>query len=181
MSTNPLGTLGFHLDGRACRVGCEFCYLAGRAPSAERGLDADLIRAVIASAPARDIAVAVSEPARRWRKGLAAVIGAARARGLPVAVTTTAAVVASDPWVLDGISRLSISIDPAKDGADWKALERALAQVPADVEVIGLVSLVSPAFCATLADGLLARLVELPASDRSSTDTCSAGCTSTAT
>ena len=31
MSTN-LGTLGFHLDGKVCRVGCDYCYLGARAP-----------------------------------------------------------------------------------------------------------------------------------------------------
>jgi hypothetical protein len=162
MSTQALGTLGFHLDGRPCRVGCEFCYLGARAPAAERTLDPDVIAGVIAAASARDVAVAVSEPARRWRPGLEAVVAAARARGLPVAVTTTAAVVAADPWILDGVDRLSISIDPAKDGVDLDALRRALDRVPGGVEVVGLVSLVDETFCDALAGGLLARLVDEP-------------------
>jgi hypothetical protein len=168
MST--LGTLGFHLEGNPCRVGCSFCYLGDRVGNAagDRSLAPEVIRAVIARASARDVAVAVSEPARRWRSGLTAVVDAARSRDLPVAVTTTAAVVTSDPWILEGVSRLSISIDPAKDRTshlDLAYLEQALAitsaRTPAP-EVIGLVSLASPEFCALLADGLLERILDLP-------------------
>src|SRR5262249_6271116 len=76
-------------DGRPCRVRCDFCYLGARAPAAERTLDPSVIAAIVAAAPARDVAVAVNEPARRWRPGLEAVVTAARARGLPGAGTAT--------------------------------------------------------------------------------------------
>src|SRR5687767_2986747 len=129
MSTNPLGTLGFHFDGRACRVGCSYCYLGARPAAAERALSPELAADIVAAAPARDIAVAISEPARRWQKGLVAVGAAARARGLPLAVTTTAAVVTSDPWVVDDAARLTISVDPAKGPFDLDALEATLAGI----------------------------------------------------
>src|SRR5262249_56348376 len=96
MSTR-LGTLGFHLDGRPCRVGCDFCYLGARPAATERSLDPTLAARAVDEAPARDIAVAISEPAARWREGLAAVVAAAQRRALPVAVTTTPQVVAVDP------------------------------------------------------------------------------------
>lgn len=164
MSTNAaLGTLGFHLDGRACRVGCAYCYLGARPASAERTLPGHLAAAIVADAPARDVAVAISEPARRWREGLEAVARAAAARGLPLAVTTTAAVVAADPWVTQGASRLTVSVDPAKGAVELDALTAALAAVARpDLEVVALVSLVSPEFCDQLAGGLLEGLLALP-------------------
>src|SRR5215468_4017032 len=112
-----LGTLGIHLDGRPCRVGCSFCYLGAR-PEPQSGDDSlapELAAAVVAAAPAAGIAVAVSEPAARWRAGLDAVKSAARARGIPVAITTTPAVIARDSWVVDGCATLNLSIDPAKN------------------------------------------------------------------
>lgn len=165
-----LGTLGFHLDGRPCRVGCEFCYLGARTPDPVRGpvlertLDPVLLRELVLGVRTQEIAVAVSEPARRWRRGLAAIVQAAQERRLPVAITTTAAVVAADPWILDGAARLSVSIDPAKGnrGVDIADLAAALSGVPPEVEVIGLVSLASAEFCEQLASGLLFDLLALP-------------------
>jgi hypothetical protein len=165
MSTR-LGTLGFHLDGRPCRVGCDFCYLGARPAASERALDPALAAEIVASSPARDVAVAISEPASRWRPGLEAVVAAARARRLPVSVTTTPQVVASDPWVADGISRLTVSVDPAKGDVvpSWIAAALAPVRRPG-LELVALVSLVSPTFCDRLADGLLAALVDDPTFD----------------
>jgi hypothetical protein len=170
MSTSggrQLGTLGIHLDGRPCRVGCSFCYLGARAPAqtGEDALDASMAAAVVAAAPAAGIAVAVSEPATRWRAGLEAVKGEAARRGIPVAVTTTPAVIARDSWVVDGCRTLNLSIDPDKGSVDVRALRRALrrAFLPPGLEVVGLVSMVSPEFAGRLAGGLLAELVAEPA------------------
>jgi hypothetical protein len=177
MST--LGTLGFHLDGRPCRVGCEFCYLGARPPAAGRDLDPEVAAAIVAGAPARDVAVAISEPAGRWRAGLEAIVAAARARGLGVAVTTTPEVAASDPWVAAGVTRLTLSVDPAKApgaiqlGASASRpppetisvgdLTRTVASVARDgLEIIALVSMMSPAFCDALADGLLGEILAIP-------------------
>jgi hypothetical protein len=181
MSTNrPLGTLGFHLDGRQCRVGCAYCYLAARtsvprgrsgppeteAGPRERTLDPALAAAIVGRAAASDIAVAISEPASRWRAGLEAIVAAGVARGLPVAVTTTSAVLASDPWVTRGAGRLTVSVDPAKGTVDVAALRRVLAGVArADLEIVALPSLVTPAYAEALADGLLAELLGVPEID----------------
>src|SRR5262249_251283 len=113
-----------------------------------------------------------SEPARRWRAGLEAIATAAKAHAIPLTITTTAAVVAADPWVLDGARRVSISIDPEKVRSERP---RALASVEdlelpvaldlaprAGVEVIALVSLASPEFAEALAGGLLAELLARP-------------------
>jgi len=167
MSTNgSLGTLGFHLDWRPCRVGCEYCYLGARPAAGERSLAPALAAEIVAGAAARDVAVAVSEPARRWRHGIEAIAAAARARGLPLAITTTAAVVASDPWVLDGASRLTLSVDPAKGEVDLAELSATLgAAARPGLEIVALVSLVSPDFCRALGAGLLERLLAIPALD----------------
>jgi hypothetical protein len=166
MSTHRLGTLGFHLDGRPCRVGCSYCYLGARTPrvgAGERALDGGVAAAIVAGAPARDVAVAISEPAGRWRAGLEAIVAAARARGLPLAVTTTPQVVASDPWVVDGAARLTVSVDPEKGEVDVGALRSVLAGVARpDLEIIALPSLVSPGYVDRLARGLLAELLAAP-------------------
>jgi hypothetical protein len=121
--------------------------------------------AVVAAAPATGVAVAVSEPATRWREGLEAVKAAAARRGIPVAITTTPAVIARDSWVLDGCRTLNLSIDPVKGSVDVPSLLRALrrAFLPPGLEVVGLVSLVSPEFAERLSGGLLAELVAEPA------------------
>ncbi len=188
MSTRSPGFgLGFHLDGQICRVGCSFCYLGARAANGagERVLDEAVLAGIVSrlvshhgATPFRELAVAVSEPARRWRPGLRALAGAAAAAGVPLTVTTTPAVVADDPWVLDGAFRVSLSLDPEKTkgeapvvaglgkaaaGIDLAVLERALAETgPRGTEVVALVSLASPEVAAALAEGLLAELLEHP-------------------
>jgi hypothetical protein len=164
MSTHAaLGTLGFHLDGRPCRVGCAYCYLGARNAPSERKLDGALAAEIVAAADARDVAVAISEPASRWRSGLEAISAAARARGLPVAVTTTPDVVARDPWVTAGVSRLTVSVDPAKGDVDVAALRRVLAAVARpDLEIVALPSLVSAEYAGRLAGGLLEELLDAP-------------------
>jgi hypothetical protein len=161
MSTNAaLGTLGFHFDGRACRVGCDYCYLRARPASSERSLAPTVAAAIARGAPARDLAVAISEPARRWREGLEAVAAEARRRGVALAVTTTLAVVTSDPWVTREASRLTVSVDPAKGEVDLAAAAGTVPNVARpDLEIVALVSLVSREFCDQLAEGMLARLL----------------------
>ncbi len=175
MST--LGTLGLHLEGLPCRVGCSFCYLGARArpETGEDELDPDTAAAIVAAAPATGVAVAVSEPASRWRAALDAVKAAAARRGIPVALTTTPAVIARDSWVLDGCRTLNLSIDPEKGPKKGPkkgpgsvlvaSLRRALrrAFLPPGLEVVGLVSLASRDFADRLAEGLLAELVAEPA------------------
>ena len=96
----PLGVLSIHLDGAACRVGCEFCYLGARAPSdpsspADGGganhLDIKMLEDVLSRLDYAEVAVAVSEPAAPVLGLLRAIMLAAEARGKPVAITTTAA------------------------------------------------------------------------------------------
>jgi len=175
--------MGFHLDGQVCRVGCSFCYLGAREDNAagERSLDPDLIAGIVAKLPAREIAVAVSEPARRWRSGLVALAEAAAAKKVHLSITTTPDVVAADPWVLEGANRVSFSLDPEKTrpdapvairprrtgGLDFATLDRALAECArrGGLEVIGIVSLTSPDLASTLADGLLGLLLDWPGMD----------------
>ncbi len=165
MSTR-LGTLGFHLDGRPCRVGCSFCYLGARPAAGERALDPHVAAAIVAEAPARDVAVAISEPAARWRAGLDAIVGAARRRGLGVAVTTTPQVALADPWVTAGATRLTMSVDPAKGEDCFEVCAEAAARVRRPgLEIVALPSLVSPEFCARLAGGGVAELLAAPAID----------------
>src|SRR5262249_28729633 len=157
-----------------CRVGCSFCYLGARTPATERALEPQLLADIVEELPAREIAVAVSEPARRWRSGLSALAEAATRKGVHLSFTTTPDVVAEDPWVLDGATRVPFSLDPAKTrpdapiplkprragGIDFATLDRALAECARreGLEVIGLVSLTTPDLASTLADGLLGEL-----------------------
>jgi hypothetical protein len=160
MSTN-LGTLGFHFDGRPCRVGCSYCYLGARPGSEDLELAPSLAAEIVASAPARDVAVAISEPAEKWRAGLEAVAAAAAVRGLPLAITTTLAVALRDPWVHASASRLTISVDPEKGTVDTERLVDAAARLRRPgLEIVALVSLTSPAFCERLAGGILADLLD---------------------
>ena len=66
----PLGVLSIHLDGAACRVGCEFCYLGARAPSdlssppdgaGAKHLDIKMLEDVLSRLDYAEVAVAVSE------------------------------------------------------------------------------------------------------------------------
>ncbi len=179
-------TMGFHLDGTICRVGCSFCYLGARTASTDRALEPELLADIVGALPAREIAVAVSEPARRWRSGLSALAEAAARKGVHLTITTTPDVVADDPWVLDGASRVSFSLDPEKvrpeksgadaamalrprrpGGIDFVTLDRALAECARRerLEVVALVSLVTPDLASTLADGLLGDLLAWPGID----------------
>lgn len=162
MSTR-LGTLGFHLDGRPCRVGCEFCYLGARTgagvPELDR-FDAALAADIVGAAPARDVAIAVSEPAGRWRAAVERIAGAARARGLPVAITTTPAVVASEGWIAAACDRLALSVDSAKGDTDPRSLAAvAVRLVRRGLELVAMVTVESPQAADRLARGALAELL----------------------
>ena len=165
MSTR-LGTLGLHLEGRPCRGACPFCYLGARPPSSGPGLSPTVAAEVVAALSAREIAVAISEPADTWRAHFEAIRGAAAARALPFTVTTTPAVAAAAPWLADGCTRLALSVDPVKGPVDPAALSALAARLARPgLEVMALVTLVSPAFVAELAAGLLARLLDAPGID----------------
>jgi hypothetical protein len=158
-----LGTLGFHLEAIPCRVGCSFCYLGRRENRGSDELAPEVAAEIVAHSRARDVAVAISEPAERWRAGLEAIAAAAEARGLPLAVTTTAAVVRRDPWVAERASRLTISVDPEKGLVNAGALVELFTELARPgLELVALVSLASPEFCAKLSGGLLASLLDAP-------------------
>jgi len=160
--------MGFHLDGQICRVGCAFCYLGqrtGGGAESARTLPAGLLEDIVSRLLATEIAVSISEPARRWRAGLEALAAAAQRHGKSLTITTTPDVVAADPWVLRGASRVSLSVDPAKhSGRD--AWETALTMAKREgLEVIALVSLATPDFADALAGGLIAELLARPEID----------------
>ena len=126
--TAALGVLSIHLDGAPCRVGCEFCYLGARDDSTTpppRMSDAELERLgeALGRHDYQEIAVAVSEPARRALAPLRAIVAAASRRGKPVAITTTPAVLREEPSLVQGVARVSLSVDPRKGGPD--AISRA--------------------------------------------------------
>jgi hypothetical protein len=161
-----LGTLGFHVDGTPCRVGCAYCYLGARPRARDRSLSPELAAEVAAALPARDLAVSVSEPAPRWRPHVEALAEVAAERDLVLAVTTTVDVARANPWVGELADRVSLSVDPAKGEASIDA--RAIAQVAIEVaaagaEVVAIASLVSPEFSERLAGGLLAELLSIDA------------------
>src|SRR5262249_30254485 len=66
LSTQPLdaslGVLSIHLDGKPCRVGCEFCYLGARTGPGGDELDLGLIADALARLSYDEVAVAISEP-----------------------------------------------------------------------------------------------------------------------
>jgi hypothetical protein len=168
-SGRSLGVLSVHLDGQRCRVGCEFCYLGAREPGGAGPPEPRLLDELLERLDYREVAVAVSEPAAAARPALEAIVRAAARRGRPVAVTTTVAV-AAEPGLLDGVARLSLSVDPRKGRVVPSHLERAarLAKVGRpSLEVVLIVSLISPEFAARLVEGrLLAALVDLPSVDK---------------
>ena len=164
-----LGVLSIHLDGQRCRVGCEFCYLAARDHDADgaAALDPALLADALGRLDYDEVAVAISEPAARWLPSLRVIVRAAAARDRPVAITTTAAVLAAERGVIDGVSRVSLSIDPRKGPVIPAAIDRVAASVRAPGREVALVvTLVSPAFAAALLDGALAALVALPHVDK---------------
>jgi hypothetical protein len=177
-SGNSVGTLSIHLEGARCRVGCAFCYLgarAGDADSRSSGFDGPALALLVEHLRALrydELAVAVSEPAGRAARALPALVEAAAGRGLPVAVTTTLAVASRHAALITppGVTRVSLSIDPDKGAVAVErvaaVVERLRAAASRPLEVVLLVSLVSPAFTHALTDGgLLAALVDLPSVD----------------
>jgi hypothetical protein len=161
--------LSVHLEGTACRVGCEFCYLGNREPTDSSLPELPLLQNLLASLTYDEVAVAVSEPAEAARPALAVIRAAAAAAGRPLAVTTTLQIAAAFPELLDGAQRVNLSVDPRKGPVMPErigALGRALkARGPVDVVLI--VSLVTPSFAARLVDdGLLEALVDLPDVDK---------------
>lgn len=166
-----LGVLSLHLDGEPCRVNCEFCYLAGRAAvdgTAKRALDPTLIAELLATLDYAEVAVAVSEPGGDAIAPMRAIVAAATARKKPVAITTTAAVLAAVPELIDGVRRVNLSIDPRKGSISPRLIgssARAIRSV--DREVVLIVSLISPEFAEVLiGGGLLSALVALPDVDK---------------
>ncbi len=164
--SGSLGTLGFHVDGTPCRVGCAYCYLGARPRARERALCPELAAEVASKLPARELAVSVSEPASKWREHVEALARVARARSLTLAVTTTLDVTRAHPWIAQLADRVSLSVDPAKgeDSVDPVVVaDVAAAARRAGAEVVAIASLVSPAFSARLADGLVAELLSIDA------------------
>lgn len=165
----PLGVLSIHLDGAACRVGCEFCYLGARAegPAGAKYLDIKMLEDVLSRLDYAEVAVAVSEPAAAALGPLRAIVRAASARGKPVAVTTTAAVLAQERGVVAGARRVNLSVDPRKGPVAPRWVDQVAKGVRApDREVALLVTLVNERFAASLLDGALAELVGLPHVDK---------------
>jgi hypothetical protein len=161
-----LGTLGFHVDGTPCRVGCAYCYLGERPRARDRALAPELLTEVAAALPARELAVSLSEPALRWRPHVEALARVASARKLTLAITTTLDVAEAQPWVAALADRVSLSIDPAKGAraTDLATIGRVATAVRGGgAEVVAIASLVSAAFSERLASGLLAELLELEA------------------
>jgi hypothetical protein len=172
-----LGVLSIHLDGERCRVGCAFCYLGarpdgvgGRARGADPAADVAALCDALVGLDCAEIAVALSEPVAAHLPALRAIAAVAAARGVPLAVTTTASVVAqlvarrdlggADP--LAGATRLSISVDPRK-GPTTPAFLGALARrAAAPGRAIYLIAtLIDEGFARALIRGELAALVEL--------------------
>jgi hypothetical protein len=176
-SKPSLGVLSIHLDGAPCRVGCAFCYLGARSGAGDAaGLDLGLLEALLGRLDFAEVAVAVSEPAEGALGPLGVIARAAAARGRPLSITTTAQVLARTPAVLDGASRLNLSVDPWKWGpslsAERIAHAAAAARGPAPTrtgqrEIVLIVTLTDPGFCERLfGEGLLGALVDLPEVDR---------------
>jgi hypothetical protein len=167
-----LGTLSIHLDGGPCRVGCAWCYLGRRVEDPGQTRPDHVHLPVLGEALGRlrydEVAVAVSEPLEEALPRLRAVVAAARA---PVAVTTTPQLARrAPPALLDGVARLSLSIDSHKGVVEPErvgALVQTLKAAHPALEVVLLATLDTPAFAARLVDeGLLAALVALPAVDK---------------
>jgi hypothetical protein len=176
-SGKSVGTLSVHLEGARCRVGCTFCYLgqrdddgAGDDDSAFAGPLLDRILEHLGVLRYDELAIAISEPAERAASALRGIVGAAAARAIPVAVTTTLAVAARHTALVaqPGVRRISLSVDPDKGSVAPERIAGVVGRIRAvapEIEVVLLVSLVSPAFTETLCDGLLAALVDLPSVD----------------
>jgi hypothetical protein len=168
MATAPsLGVLSIHLDGAPCRVGCEFCYLGAREGANHPALDPALLEEVIARLDYAEVAVALSEPIAPALPSLRAIVRGAAARGRPVAVTTTAAVLGKHREVVEGIARVNLSVDPRKGAVAPPAIERLAASLAAPGrELVLIVTLASAPFAGALLGGTLRALVELPSVDK---------------
>jgi hypothetical protein len=154
-----LGTLSLHLEGRACRVGCEFCYLAAR-DDGEAAADFALLERLVGVVEFDELALALSEPVDA--RALEAVRAIAARRGRPLTVTTTLPIAAQHAALLDGVARLSLSVDPRKGAVDAARIDARCATLGARERVL-IVTLVTPGFAADLFErGLLEALVELP-------------------
>jgi hypothetical protein len=176
LSTRPLdgklGVLSVHADGRPCRVGCEFCYLGARVADGA-GPDLLLLADALARLEYDELAFSLSEPSVE-AEVLACCAAGAAARGRPLAVTTTLAIAAARPELLDGAARVNLSVDPRKGPrnvpapVDPRRIDAIAAALKsrAPVEIVLIVSLVSAEFAGTLLDGLLAELVALPHVDK---------------
>jgi len=164
-ASGRLGVLSIHLDGERCRIGCTYCYLGNRPkPSLGIGkpatLDPKMLAEAVATLPAREVAVAISEPVHGVPDALKAVVRAANARGLPVAVTTTVAVAEKERGLFGDVDRVNLSIDPAKGPVSVRPLIK-LAQdlTTSRREVAFIVTLSNLAFANELAGGLLASML----------------------
>jgi hypothetical protein len=165
-----LGTLSVHLEGAACQVGCEFCYLGARQDASPAPLALDLVTAALAQLRYDELAVAVSSATAESAAALGALVAAAGARGVPTALTTTAAVIKALPSLLQGVARLGLSIDPRKGLVKPAAIDRLAVTLRRDfpqLEIVPIVSLTTPEFADQLIrGGLLQLLVDLPAIDK---------------
>jgi hypothetical protein len=163
-----LGVLSIHLDGGRCRVGCEFCYLGQRVGASGAEPELELIEQALARLDYDEVAVALSEPPEAAREPLERIARAARARGRPLSITTTAQVVAAAPDLLDGASRVNLSVDPRKGSVapSRVALAARAAKGAAGREVVLIVTLTTPEFAESLLAGGLERLLALDSVDK---------------
>ena len=159
----------------------KFCYLGartGREGVAGDALAPALIEQVLAALDYDEVAVALSEPVGPHLGALAAIVGAAAARGRPVAVTTTAGVLveleahreAGRGDALAGVARVNLSVDPRKGPTEprWVAAAARRAQGEgggARRQLALIASLVDEKFAWWLIEGGLAQLVALPEVD----------------
>jgi hypothetical protein len=119
-----------------------------------------VLEQAVATLPCREVAVAVSEPVHGVPDTLKAVIRAATVRGLPVAVTTTAAVAERERGLFADADRVNLSIDPAKGPVSARPLLKLASDLTTSRrEVAFIVSLATPEFVSELGAGLLATLL----------------------
>jgi hypothetical protein len=164
VSTRPFvgEVLSVHLDGKVCRVGCEFCYLGQRREAGEPQIGwHSLLEQALARLDYREVAVAVSEPAEEARPILQRIRGAVPR----LSITTTLQIARSSGDLLDDADRVNLSVDPRKGRVSLGAIARVARRVRG--EVVLIVSLVTPEFAAQVVDGgLLHALLELPDVDK---------------
>ncbi len=164
-----VGVLSIHLDGEACRVGCEFCYLGAR--DGETGpADLNLLETLVDRVIWSELAVAVSEPAEAAAPAITRLAALCARRNKPLAITTTQQLAAAYPELLAHAARVNLSIDPRNGAVDTARLETLAAALDARnpaLDVVLIVSLIDPEFADRLIHrGLLASLVDLPSVDK---------------